>query len=101
ALARLAKYTQRTVAVSRAPDGTPGSHVLAYAGAPGATEVNALYGTPDEIRGNLDALKQAGAEYLLLTISATREQLRRFAREIMPECSRARSSAPQIAAVPQ
>ena len=34
ALARLATYTQRTVAVSRAPDGNAGSHVLAYADTP-------------------------------------------------------------------
>jgi len=99
ALARQAKHTQRTVAVSRAPDGKAGSHVLAYAGATGATEANALYGTPDEICGMLDALNRAGAEYVLLTISGGREQLRRFARDVMPEFSRARSLAPQLAAV--
>ena len=49
ALERLAKYTQRTVAVSRAPDGKAGSHVLAYADKAGGTEANALYGTADEI----------------------------------------------------
>jgi alkanesulfonate monooxygenase SsuD/methylene tetrahydromethanopterin reductase-like flavin-dependent oxidoreductase (luciferase family) len=97
ALERLAKYTQRTVAVSRAPDGKAGSHVLAYADAPGGTEANALYGTPDEICCRLEALKQAGAEYLLLTISGGKEQLRRFAREIMPEFSSARATAPQFA----
>lgn len=100
ALARLAKYTQRTVAVSRAPDGKAGSHVLAYADKAGATEANALYGTPDDICRKLQALNRAGAEYLLLTISGGREQLRRFARDIMPEFSRARSSAPQLAPVP-
>lgn len=97
ALARQAKYTQRTVAVSRAPDGSPGSHVLAYAGTAGATEANALYGTPDEVCGMLDALNNAGVEYVLLTMSGGKEQLRRFAREIMPEFSRARSPAPQLA----
>ena len=49
ALARHAKYTQRTVAVSRAPDGKTGSHVLAYADIAGATEAQCLFGTPDEI----------------------------------------------------
>ena len=53
ALARLADYTERTVAVSRAPAGKAGSHVLAYAGSAGETERNALYGTPDEICGTL------------------------------------------------
>ena len=99
ALARLAKYTQRTLAVSRAPDGKAGSHVLAYADTAGGTEANALYGMPDEICGKIDALNRAGAEHLLLTISGAREQLRRFAREIMPEFSRARSPAPQLAPV--
>jgi alkanesulfonate monooxygenase SsuD/methylene tetrahydromethanopterin reductase-like flavin-dependent oxidoreductase (luciferase family) len=99
ALARLAKYTQRTVAVSRAPDSKAGSHVLAYADKTGATEANALYGTPDEICRQLGALNRAGAEYVLLTISGGKEQLRRFARDIMPEFSRARSSAPQLAPV--
>jgi alkanesulfonate monooxygenase SsuD/methylene tetrahydromethanopterin reductase-like flavin-dependent oxidoreductase (luciferase family) len=71
--------------------------VLAYADKAGATEVNALYGTPDEICGMLQALNKAGAEYVLLTISGGKEQLRRFARDIMPEFSRARSPAPQLA----
>jgi alkanesulfonate monooxygenase SsuD/methylene tetrahydromethanopterin reductase-like flavin-dependent oxidoreductase (luciferase family) len=97
ALARQAKYTQRTVAVSRAPDGKAGSHVLAYANTAGATEANALYGTPDEVCGMLEALNKAGAEYVLLTISGGKEQLRRFAREIMPKFSSARSPAPQLA----
>jgi alkanesulfonate monooxygenase SsuD/methylene tetrahydromethanopterin reductase-like flavin-dependent oxidoreductase (luciferase family) len=97
ALARQAKYTQRTVAVSRAPDGKAGSHVLAYANTAGATEANALYGTPDEICEMLAALNKAGAEYVLLTISGGKEQLRRFARDIMPEFSRARSPALQLA----
>ena len=101
ALARLARYTQRTVAVSRAPDGGAGSHVLAYANLAGATEANALYGTPDEIRGMLTALNEAGAEYVLLTIDGGKEQLRRFAREIMPEFSGARSSAAQLAPTPK
>ena len=98
ALVRLAKYTQRTVAVSRAPDGKAGSHVLAYADKAGGTEANALYGTADEICAKLHALQEAGAEYVLLTISGGREQLRRFARDIMPEFSGTRSSASQLAA---
>ena len=83
-LARQALYTRRTVDVSRAPGRTGGSHVLAYADTAGGTEANALYGTPDEICAQLAALERAGAEYLLLTIPGGKEQLRRFAREIMP-----------------
>ena len=97
ALARLAKHTQRTVAVSRAPGVNAGSHVLAYAD----TEANALYGTPDEICRTLHALRDAGADYVLLTIAGgSREQMRRFARDIMPEFSRPRTSAQQPARVP-
>jgi alkanesulfonate monooxygenase SsuD/methylene tetrahydromethanopterin reductase-like flavin-dependent oxidoreductase (luciferase family) len=100
ALERLAKYTQRTVDVSRAPDAQGGSHVLAYADGAGGTETNALYGTPDEICDKLHALKRAGAEYAVLTIAGGgREQLRRFARDIMPEFSRARAPSPQLVTV--
>src|SRR5258708_18019103 len=93
ALARLADYTKRTVAVSRAPDPKAGSHVLAYANSVGGTERNALYGTPDEICRMLEAVNQAGAEYVLLTIMGGVKQLRTFAREIMPAFSSARVPA--------
>ena len=80
-----AQYTQRTVDVSRAPGGGRGSHVLSYADGAGGTEANALYGTPDELCRKLDELGRAGAEYFLLTIvTGGREQLRRFARDVMP-----------------
>ena len=94
ALVRQAAYTKRTIDVSRAPDAKPGSHVLAYADKAGATEENALYGTPDEIADMLDALQKSSVEYVLLTIAGGKEQLRRFAREIMP----AFSSAPEARA---
>jgi alkanesulfonate monooxygenase SsuD/methylene tetrahydromethanopterin reductase-like flavin-dependent oxidoreductase (luciferase family) len=82
ALARLAAHNRRLLAVSRAPDGKAGSHVLAYADAPGETERNALVGTPDEICRGLEAVNKAGAEYVLLTILAARSSC---------ELSRARS----------
>ena len=55
---RQAAYTKRTVDVARTP-GTArsaGSHVLAYADKAGATEENALFGTPDEIAAMLRGL---------------------------------------------
>jgi alkanesulfonate monooxygenase SsuD/methylene tetrahydromethanopterin reductase-like flavin-dependent oxidoreductase (luciferase family) len=89
ALARQAAYTQRTVDVSRAPDAQGrGSHVLAYADKAGGTEENALYGTPDEICAMLESLRAAGVAYVLLTILGGREQMRRFARDIMPAFAR-------------
>ena len=93
ALARLAAHNRRMLAVSRAPDGKAGSHVLAYADAPGETERNALVGTPDDICRGLEAVNKAGAEYVLLTILGGKEQLRTFAREIMPAFSRAETGA--------
>jgi alkanesulfonate monooxygenase SsuD/methylene tetrahydromethanopterin reductase-like flavin-dependent oxidoreductase (luciferase family) len=95
ALVRQAAYTQRTVNVSRAPgsDGRRGSHVLAYADKAGGTEENALFGTPDEICAGLEALRAAGVEYVLLTIAGGSDQLRRFARDIMPAFARSRDAA--------
>jgi alkanesulfonate monooxygenase SsuD/methylene tetrahydromethanopterin reductase-like flavin-dependent oxidoreductase (luciferase family) len=84
ALKRAAAYTQRTVDVSRLPGGKTGSHVLSYADTPGATEANALYDTPDRICASLEAHRKAGVEYILLTMLGGKEQLRRFARDIMP-----------------
>jgi len=89
ALARQAEYTKRTINVSRTPDGKTGSHVLAYADKAGATEEHALYGTPDEICRMLETLQDAGVAYVLLTIAGGQEQLRLFAREIMPTFSSA------------
>jgi alkanesulfonate monooxygenase SsuD/methylene tetrahydromethanopterin reductase-like flavin-dependent oxidoreductase (luciferase family) len=96
ALKRQAEYTQRTIASSRRPDAQPGkagSHVLAYADKAGATEENALYGTPDEIAAMLAALQHAGVEYILLTVAGGGDQLRRFAREIMPAFTPQRAAA--------
>ena len=84
ALVRQAEYTKRTINVSRDPSAKSGSHVLAYADRAGATEENALYGTPDEIVGMIEALRDAGVAYILLTIAGGADQLRRFAREVMP-----------------
>ncbi len=84
ALARQAQYTRRTVDVSRDPKAKTGSHVLAYADRKGATEENALFGTPDEIGRMLEDLAGNGVEYVLLTIAGDVSHLRRFAREIMP-----------------
>ncbi len=84
ALKRAAVYTQRTVDVSRLPGGKTGSHVLSYADTPGATEAHTLYDTPQGICEKLEALRKAGVAYILLTTLGGTQQLRRFAREIMP-----------------
>ncbi len=83
ALARRAESTRRMVEVSRTPGRAGGSHVLAYADKSGATEEHALFGTPPEIGAKLDALADAGAEYVLLTVSGGKEQLHRFAEDVL------------------
>ncbi len=93
ALLRQAQYTKRTVDVARRPDAQGGSHVLAYADKPGATEEHALYGTPDEIARMLEGLRDAGVGYILLTIAGGGDQLRQFAREIMPAFAGERAAA--------
>jgi alkanesulfonate monooxygenase SsuD/methylene tetrahydromethanopterin reductase-like flavin-dependent oxidoreductase (luciferase family) len=96
ALKRQAAYTKRTIDVSRSPTaktGPAGSHVLAYADRAGATEEHALFGTPDEIAAMLQALQGAGIASILFTIAGGAEQLRRFAREIMPAFADTRAAA--------
>ena len=45
---------------------------------------SALFGTPDEIMCRLDALRQGGVEYVIINFGGSRENIRRFARDIMP-----------------
>jgi alkanesulfonate monooxygenase SsuD/methylene tetrahydromethanopterin reductase-like flavin-dependent oxidoreductase (luciferase family) len=93
ALVRQAAYTKRTVDVSRTPDQKGGSHVLAYSDKAGGTEENALYGAPVEICAKLEALQDAGVQYVLLTIAGGIAQLRRAAREVMPAFARSMPAA--------
>ena len=62
------------------PDGRGRARNLSAADA----EAGALYGTPDEIADKLLALRDVGAEYVLLNSAGGRATIRRFAREIMP-----------------
>lgn len=102
ALKRAAANTQRTVEVSRQPGGKPGerpgSHVLSYADTPGLTEAHTLYDTPEGISGKLEALRQVGVAYVLLTTLGGTAQLRRFAREVMPAFSPAQEPRGSLAA---
>ena len=44
----------------------------------------AVFGTPDQIARKIEALQQDGVEYLILNFGGSRDNIRRFAREIMP-----------------
>ncbi len=45
---------------------------------------SALFGTPDEIVRKLEALRRGGVEYVIINFGGSRENIRRFARDIMP-----------------
>ena len=61
-----------------------------------AAELGTLYGTPDQVREKLQALRDVGVEYVLLNSPAGLPTLRRFAEEIMPDFV----GEPQMAASP-
>jgi len=44
----------------------------------------AIFGTPDDIADKLEALRAGGVEYVLINFGGSRENIRRFARDIMP-----------------
>ena len=84
ALERQARNNERMAAVSRWPDKKGGSHILGYADTSGGTIASAMFGTPDEICEALEALRRAGAQFIIFAMAGGREHLRRFARDIMP-----------------
>lgn len=84
ALRRQAQANDRLLALSRGPASRPSSHILGYSDAPGAREAHALIGTQDEIAEKLAALRAVGVEYVLLSGQGSRDNLRRFAHEVMP-----------------
>src|SRR6266568_9071313 len=82
--ARLANQ-QRMSGLAAGPVGTAKSSMLSFDHTLDAAAESAMYGTPDEIALKLDALRAAGVEYVLLNGPAgSRENLRRFAHEVMP-----------------
>jgi alkanesulfonate monooxygenase SsuD/methylene tetrahydromethanopterin reductase-like flavin-dependent oxidoreductase (luciferase family) len=91
ALARLARAQARMVTLSQHPGGRNQSHITAYSDAPGATEASALYGTPDQIAAELEAVRAVGVQHVVLLIGEpTKQSIRRFSTEIMPAFTRPR-----------
>ena len=85
ALDRRLAGQRRLASISQRPDGTNPASIMAYSDTREANEESALYGSPDEIAGKLERLRGMGVEYVLLNGGGTsRENLRRFAREVMP-----------------
>ena len=54
----------------------------------------AIFGTPDQIARKLEALRAGGVEYVIVNFGGSRENIRRFALDIMP----ALADPPQLAA---
>jgi alkanesulfonate monooxygenase SsuD/methylene tetrahydromethanopterin reductase-like flavin-dependent oxidoreductase (luciferase family) len=78
ARARIDKLAQR-------PDGDNKSSLMAFSDTRAVSEEGALFGTPDEICEKLERMRKGGVEYVLLSSAGGgTENLRRFAREVMP-----------------
>ena len=85
ALERRLVAQRRMTAISQLPDGNNKASILAFSDTREASEESALYGTPDQIAEKLDRLRELGVEYVLLNGGGpSRDNLRRFARELMP-----------------
>ena len=85
ALERLRRQHGHMIALSQHAARPVTSHILGYAGGEGASEAAALYGRPEAVARGLVELRDAGAAYVLLNGGGTsRENLRRFARDVMP-----------------
>lgn len=85
ALERRFLAQQRMAAVSNDAEGRNASSIMAFSDLRAASAESALYGSPDEICAKLERLQAMGVDYVLLNGGGTsRENLRRFAREIMP-----------------
>jgi alkanesulfonate monooxygenase SsuD/methylene tetrahydromethanopterin reductase-like flavin-dependent oxidoreductase (luciferase family) len=58
-------------------------------------EESALFGSPDQIARKLEALQAGGVDYVMINFGGSRDNMRRFARDIMPAFA---DPAPALAA---
>jgi len=85
ALDRRLAAQRRLHGISQRPDGNNTASIMAFTDTREASEESALYGSPDQICRKVERLRDAGVEYLLLNGGGTsRENLHRFAKEVMP-----------------
>jgi alkanesulfonate monooxygenase SsuD/methylene tetrahydromethanopterin reductase-like flavin-dependent oxidoreductase (luciferase family) len=85
AIERRMAAQRRLAASSTAPGKENKASILSFADTREANEASSFYGTPDEIARKVEALRGFGVEYVLLNGGGTaRDNLRRFAREVMP-----------------
>ena len=94
ALERRLAAQRRTHAIAQTPTGDNKASIMSFDDTREANEASALYGTPDEICRKIEQLEAMGVRYLLLTGGGTgRENLRRFAHEVMPHFTRSEPQA--------
>jgi alkanesulfonate monooxygenase SsuD/methylene tetrahydromethanopterin reductase-like flavin-dependent oxidoreductase (luciferase family) len=91
AIVRNAKGHERILAVARWPNRGGGSHILAYAHSPEQALTSPLIGTAEEVAAKLEALRDVGVDYV--NPLGSRENLRRFGREIMPAFADSRAAS--------
>jgi len=85
ALDRRIAAQRRLHTISQRPDGNNTASIMAFSDTRAASEESALYGNPDEIARKIERLRDMGVEYVLLNGGGTsRDNLRRFAKEVMP-----------------
>jgi len=84
AVERRLAATRRMTSLAQSPAGENKSSMVSFADTREASEQSALFGTPDEISAKLESLGRAGIAQILLNGPGSRDQLRRFACDIMP-----------------
>jgi alkanesulfonate monooxygenase SsuD/methylene tetrahydromethanopterin reductase-like flavin-dependent oxidoreductase (luciferase family) len=85
ALERRYQGHMRVHALARRPDGDSRARFKSdEAEARYESAESALFGTPDEIARKLEILRDGGVQYVIINFSGSRDNIRRFAREIMP-----------------
>jgi alkanesulfonate monooxygenase SsuD/methylene tetrahydromethanopterin reductase-like flavin-dependent oxidoreductase (luciferase family) len=93
--ARLANQ-KRLARLATDPSGKAKSSMLTFAETLDSAAESAMYGTPDAIAAKLSKLRAAGVEHVLLNGPAgSRENLRAFARDVMPAF--AKPAQPRVA----
>jgi alkanesulfonate monooxygenase SsuD/methylene tetrahydromethanopterin reductase-like flavin-dependent oxidoreductase (luciferase family) len=94
ARARRAGVIDRINALARTPDGVITSTMFVNNDTRLASEEGSLIGTPDTIAGRIERLRAGGIEYLLLVdVEGRKQDLRTFARAIMPAFDGASAAA--------
>jgi len=85
ALERRYQGHMRINSLARRPDGeTRTRYILDEKAARHESAESALFGTPDEIMRKLERLQNGGVDYVIINFGGSRENIRRFARDIMP-----------------